>query len=137
MTTRERTVTHVCAEPGCHETRFFIYTSQREYKEIYADQQRRPFRCSRHEHPEQVLRPDNPQRSTVLVAARSPRTSGLYWTPEGGRPGSGFCFGPGFKAHAVDFPEGTRLVIEARIEPPTDAGSCIEIQPGGLTGAGQ
>ncbi len=115
MATRERTVTHVCAEPGCNETRFFIYTSQRQYAEIAADQQRRPFRCSRHDEPDQVLRPDNLSRSTALIATRI--RDRLYWLPEGRTSGgSGFSFGPGFKAHADDFPEGARLVVEARVD---------------------
>jgi hypothetical protein len=41
---------------------------------------------------------------------------GLYWTPAGGTTGSGFTHGDGYNAFASDFPEGTRLVVEARIE---------------------
>lgn len=143
---RERSTTIRCAEAGCGETKLHLYTSRRQYDEIWADQNKRPWKCSRHERPEEVLRPDNPTTTYVLVASRvrfsgyedavarrSPYArrpeeflDGLFWLPEGaGRGGSGFSFGPGFKAHASDFPEGTRLVVTTRIELPevSDAAS--------------
>lgn len=40
---------------------------------------------------------------------------GLYWTAEGERPGSGFTYGPGFKAFGRDFPEGTKLIVTAEV----------------------
>ncbi|MEV4672813.1 hypothetical protein AB0K34_14245 [Actinomadura sp. NPDC049382] len=119
-----------CAEIGCHETTFYTYTSQREYAEIMQEQQRRPFKCTRHRDPGQVLRPDNRERTHVLVARRLPSRSsharaggaewlpGLFWVEEGKESGSGFAFGPGFKTHASDFPEGTRLVVTAHVELP-------------------
>ena len=52
------------------------------------------------------------------TAAGEPRwLPGLFWRAEGAGAGSGFTFGPGFNAHATDFPEGTRLVVTAQIEP--------------------
>ncbi|MFK5282653.1 hypothetical protein ACI3PL_24120, partial [Lacticaseibacillus paracasei] len=39
--------------------------------------------------------------------------SGMYWDS-----GSEFAHGPGFKAWAADFPEGTRLIVTVRIETP-------------------
>ncbi|HWB34857.1 MAG TPA: hypothetical protein VHA75_02425 [Rugosimonospora sp.] len=125
---RERTKTVTCAETGCRDTVFYTYTSQREYAEIMQEQQRRPFKCTRHREPGQVLRPDNTERTHVLVARRIPFKSsrpgasrwldGLFWVEEGKDSGSGFTFGPGFKAHASDFPEGTRLVVTAHVELP-------------------
>lgn len=126
---RERTRVVRCAEIGCHETTFYTYTSQREYADLTRDQQRRPYKCTRHRAPEEVLRPDNLERQHVLVASRVPFRSsrpgasewlpGLFWLEEGKESGgSGFVFGPGFKAHASDFPEGTRLVVTARVELP-------------------
>jgi hypothetical protein len=141
---RERTTTVRCAQPACGATTFYTFTSQREYGEIHQRQQRTPWRCTRHDRPDEVLRPDQPAITKVLVASRvrnsryerdladyeaavarrSPFArkpdefiDGMYWLPEGGGHGSGFLFGPGFKAHATDFPEGTRLVVTARIEP--------------------
>jgi len=126
---RERTKTVTCAEAGCRATTFYTYTNQRQYAEITRDQQRLPFKCSRHREPDQVLRPDNPERQHVLVARRVPFRSsrpgsrqwldGLYWLEEGQESGgSGLALGPGFKAHASDFPEGTRLVVTAHVELP-------------------
>lgn len=40
---------------------------------------------------------------------------GLFWIGEGESSGSGFTFGPGFKAFATDFPEGTQLRITAEV----------------------
>lgn len=122
---RERTTTIRCAETGCTETSTYAYTSQREYDEIYTRQREHPWKCTRHNRPDEVLRPDNPETTAVLVASQilhgnPPRAlRGLYWLSGDPRSsGSGLSAGPGFKAHASDFPEGTRLVITARIEIP-------------------
>ncbi|GAA0720209.1 hypothetical protein GCM10010199_25560 [Dactylosporangium roseum] len=96
-----------------------------------------------------MLRPDNTTTSHVLIASRVRNCGyerelagfeaavarrsmwarkpdeflpGMYWLPEGGTSGSGFTFGPGFKAHADDFPEGTRLVITAQVLLPAVSG---------------
>lgn len=51
---------------------------------------------------------------------------GLFWMGEG--YSSGRISGPGFKAWADDFPEGTRLTITARIEvPDAPAGDTPEV----------
>lgn len=128
---RERSTTVRCAETGCRDSTFYIYTSQREYAEIMQAQQRRPYKCSRHRAPDEVLRPDNLDRVHVLVASKVPFESrynpdkkwldGLFWLEAGAeRGGSGLLSGPGFRAHASDFPEGTRLVVTAHIELPED-----------------
>ena len=125
---RERTTVVRCAETECRVTVIYTYTSQREYGEIMKRQQDRPYKCTRHLVPDEVLRPDNPERQRVLVASRVPFESsqpgasrwldGLFWVEDGKDSGSGFAYGPGFKAHASDFPEGTRLVVTARVELP-------------------
>lgn len=142
MSRREKTTSIRCAENGCRESQLFSYSSQREYADIHTALQRTPWKCTRHVNPEQVLRPDNTTTSHVLVASRVrshgyerrveqyeaavARKSmwaekpeeflpGLYWLPEGGTSGSGFTYGPGFKAHAADFPEGARLVVTTQI----------------------
>lgn len=105
-----------CAEPDCREVQFLVHDTLRDEKAAYARQQRRPFRCSRHADPARNLRPGNESTRHVVVATRLP--SGLYWVPEGADTGGGYTFGPGFNAHASDFPEGTRLVVTAQIEMP-------------------
>lgn len=151
MSRRERTTTIRCAEKPCREVAHYSYSSQREYGEIHQRQQRSPWKCSRHDAPDEVLRPDNLTTTLTLVASRVRRSGyerdlaeyeailarmtphstpyrrkpeeflpGLFWLPEGGAHGSGFTHGPGFKAHADDFPEGTRLTVTTRIEIPEE-----------------
>jgi len=50
---------------------------------------------------------------------------GLSWVaPEGVAAGkSGFVSGPGFNAHANDFPEGTRLTLTVSVELPAAIGA--------------
>lgn len=149
---RERTTTIHCAERPCRQVTFYTYTSLREHDEIMRAQAKRPWKCTRHDRPDELLRRDNPSTTVVLVAskvrslgyerekaaydaavarigphgtplARKPEEflPGLYWLPEGGAHGSGFTHGPGFKAHADDFPEGTRLTVTTQIEIPEEA----------------
>jgi hypothetical protein len=132
MPRREYPAHFKCAEPGCREVTNYYFSTKSEYDKAWADQKRRPFRCTRHADPGRNLRPGNESVTGVLVATRlrcltrrrpgDPPPDwlpGLYWVPEGGYPtGSGFTSGPGFNAHAEDFPEGARLVVTARIELP-------------------
>lgn len=132
MPRREYRASFKCAEPGCRDTQFFAVSTRADEKELYASQNRNPYRCSRHRHPEQNLKPGNERTSHVLIASKiragrirsdgdgePPYLSGLFWLEEGKeRGGSGFSFGPGFTAHASDFPEGTRLVVTTQIEMP-------------------
>jgi hypothetical protein len=133
MASRERTTGISCGEGGCREVSWRSYTSQKAYGEIMRAQAAKPWKCSRHEHPERNLRPGNTTTSYVVVATRLPfrlaRGSepewlpGLFWCPEGGpQTGSGYAFGPGFNAHASDVPEGTRLIVTAVIELPPVTG---------------
>jgi hypothetical protein len=136
-----------CANDGCREHTTFYY--DRRADQIDGDRHRRdsPWRCTRHTNPEQMLGADNQVREVVLVAskvrshryeqnladyeralarnsmfARKPDEflDGLFWLAEGATSGSGFTYGPGFMAYATDFPEGTRLVVTARIEVPAE-----------------
>ncbi|MEU6712909.1 hypothetical protein ABZ897_15625 [Nonomuraea sp. NPDC046802] len=125
MARRERTVTLPCAEGGCRQYSLRAYRSQAEYAEIMARQAKHPFECSRHSDRHEVLRPDNIERTHMLVASKITTRhgrvlDGLYWLPEGAEHGgSGIVSGPGFRAHARDVPEGTRLIVTARLELPT------------------
>jgi hypothetical protein len=115
----------VCAQPGCNETSFTQFDTQRDYREFLQRRNARgdKYRCQRHRDPNANLRPDNLTTTHVVTATvaygfNGEPLDGLYWYPEGGKTGSGFTFGPGFNAYAEDFPEGTKLVVTARIEIP-------------------
>lgn len=118
--------TRVCAQEGCQERSHFSYPTLREQREGHAFRKDLPpWKCSRHNRPEQVLTPENRERTQVCVAEFGKGKyieDKLFWTGDGadGTLTSGFTFGPGFKAYAEDFPPGTRLVITARIEIPDD-----------------
>lgn len=124
-----------CSQTGCTEAGWFEYDTQREAVEHARELTRRPYLCVRHRDADEVLAEGNAERVHVLVASKVPfrdgeSLPGLYWLPEGGTSGSGFAHGPGFKAFAKDFPEGTRLVVTARVEPP---GASSGFLPGGDT----
>lgn len=92
-------------------------TDQRKNDRRY----REGYRCTRHRNPDEVLSGEVPTRTRTLIASRSTRYNlpkNLFWFEEGTETGSGFVYGPGFKAYADDFPEGTRLTITAQIDPP-------------------
>jgi len=122
---REYRSTFTCAEPGCREIQCLVHDLRADQAAAYKRQQERPFKCSRHEHPERNLKPGNETTAYTVVASRvrsrfrdSEWAPGLYWLPEGATTGSGYTFGPGFNAHADDFPEGTRLTVTAQVEMP-------------------
>ena len=116
MPRREYRSAFTCADPECKDTQFLVHYTIRDQNAAYARQHKNPYRCTRHADPDKYLRPGNEHTRYVAVATRRP--SGLYWVPEGAATGSGYAFGPGFNAHASDFPEGTRLVVTAQIEMP-------------------
>lgn len=109
-----------CAEPGCREWVHWACDTRRDQAESRQRQERKPWRCTRHADPERNLRPDNVESTITLVAQESkkyPDLEGLFWTCEG-QPSSGFIFGPGFNAHADDFPAGTKITVTTRVEVP-------------------
>ncbi len=116
--------TRVCAQEGCNERQHFSYRTLADQRDAqHFRKGMAPWKCSRHNRPEQVLTPDNLERTQVCVAEFGKGKyieDKLFWTGDGadGTLTSGFTFGPGFKAYAKDFPPGTRLVITARIEMP-------------------
>lgn len=133
MPRREYRVRVTCAaEGGCRETHTYYCETRREEDQAYERQRRNPWKCDRHNRPERYLMPGNETTRHVLVASkvqawRDPRRldepvrwlDGLFWLEEGTeRSGSGLEHGPGFIAHANEFPEGTRLVVTAQIEMP-------------------
>jgi hypothetical protein len=121
MARREYRTTFHCAEPGCREAQWLVHDLRRDQQAACDWQREHPFRCSRHRKPEQNLRPGNGRTTYVLVASRLHDLPSLFWVPEDGTTGSGYSYGPGFTAHADDFPEGTRLVVTTEIQSPATA----------------
>jgi hypothetical protein len=126
-----RRLTVVCAESGCRESVFCEYPNLTEYAD--GVKRHKGWKCSRHEHPERNLRPGNEVTEVTLTAVKVPFKSdfaggpefldGLFWREDGEEhASSGYEHGPGFNAHASDFPEGSRLVVTARILPPEKDG---------------
>ena len=111
MARREYKLQKRCAHEGCAEIRHWTYETARDLAASHA--RANVYRCVRHTDPESVLSADNPTTEVVMTCKASDRAPGLYWE---GR--SGLHTGPGFKAWAADFPEGTRLIVTARIETP-------------------
>lgn len=107
-----------CAEDGCREVAYYEHATQREAQESRQWRAKRPFRCSRHIRPDEVLSTDDVERTGVLTVYEE--SYGRFWQTAPGTSGSGSASGPGFKAFAKDFPPGTRLVVTARIELPAD-----------------
>lgn len=141
MARREYRASFKCAEPGCRDTQFFAVSTRADETALYKQQKAYPYRCTRHADKDANLRPGNERTRHVVIASRirshlpdvypynlkPPEErewlKGLFWVREGAAStagSSGFEFGPGFTAHASDFPEGTRLVVTAQIELPTD-----------------
>lgn len=132
MASREYRSSFRCAEPGCRDVQFLVHSTRRDEADAYRRQHEKPYRCTRHADPAKNLRPGNERTRHVLVATRVHHgltkdgepdwLPGLFWRAEDAGTGSGFTFGPGFNAHASDFPEGTRLVVTAEIFSPAEGG---------------
>jgi hypothetical protein len=148
MARRKQTARVNCASAGCREVAWYEYDSLREADKAARDRQKHPYRCYRHSDPDEVLSADNPKTEVVLIASKVRTVSyerdlaeyhaavarnsnyaskpkefidGLYWLEVGGSGhGSGVTHGDGYRAIAKDFPEGTRLVVSARIEYPSE-----------------
>lgn len=129
MSRREYTIRLACTFEGCKERSFTTATTRREETEIRQQYQRSPYRCVRHTNPDEVLSADNLERTTTVTAEKvvAPHLrgidlpgevrhlDGLFWDKR-----QGFTYGPGFKAYASDFPPGTKLIVTARIELPSE-----------------
>ncbi len=78
------------------------------------------WRCVRHS--EHVLSPSNLTREVTITAGPSAGVTGLFWHGHPMGLVSGFAYGPGWKAFAGDFPEGTRIVVRVEaVLPKADA----------------
>lgn len=109
-----------CAAHGCRESRISRYELKREYADAVRYEKDNPWRCLRHDKPESVLSVHNLEVTHVTEPSVQKFSEydgaliGTYWD------GSGFIYGPGFRAWPEDFPVGTQLVIAARIVLPQD-----------------
>lgn len=109
--------------PGCSKLGFFEYSTQREYAAHQTSLRTRPWRCTRHTAPDEVLSTENPTRTFTLVATPGEGllSDELFWKAEGAdRLDGGFVHGPGFKAYASDFPAGTRMTVTVQVQPPVE-----------------
>lgn len=140
MTRREYHGNWPCAESGCRERARYVYDTRRDYDDAARRYAKDPWLCTRHTKPHELLGLANRLIRAEAVASKVATSDyerrlgeyeravargsnfahrpaefldGLFWQGAGLR--SGFTCGPGFKAFATDFPEGTKLVITAEI----------------------
>lgn len=129
MSRRTRTTSIPCNHAACRETGRFEYDSQKELARICRDHAN--WKCVRHGAGDAVLAADNASRSAVLEVVILPHLPNhRFWKEPGAVSASGFVYGPGFQAHAEDFPVGTKLTVTASVVLPDPQRS-----PGG-TGEG-
>lgn len=111
------TRSYKCKHDGCMEYGHYSFETKKEARE-HAIKYGGEYRCSRHRNMETILSPISTTRTKVLSAKMN--NGRLYWRTETGGYGSGLISGPGFKAWAHDFPEGTTIRVTAEITlPPT------------------
>lgn len=115
MARREYAVRFNCGHPGCGEFGHYSCNRRAEVVDLQKLYYPDKWRCVRHTQPGEVLSLDIPALISELSIFVEPH--GKYWGTV--RASSGFVYGPGFKAYANDFPEGTRLRITAEIVLPT------------------
>ena len=109
-----------CGHEGCSEFGGFSRSNRKDDIRQQKNYGGGKWRCLRHNSPEEVLSPYNQERQTILqpvevVSDRTENSLGLFWGRPDGSHGSGFAHGPGWKAWAGDFPEGTKIIVTARV----------------------
>lgn len=111
MSRRAQTVRFKCSHEGCEEIALYTADDRKHAARLYDTYGNGKYKCVRHAHPDEVLSAD------ALVKTYSMRVfrerHGMYWGVD--KAGSGFVSGPGFKAYADDFPEGTEIKISAEV----------------------
>jgi hypothetical protein len=128
MAPREYTHSPQCVYEGCTERANYYFDRRDEQRrEIERLRKQGGWRCVRHTRPDEVLSLDAPAREVVLETYETdfdrPEQGTHRFFRRGDGGGSGFMYGPGFKAYAKDFPAGTRLIVSARIEAPASSAS--------------
>lgn len=104
-----------CKHLGCKEWTRISYDTRRESREPKAIEFRSTWKCSRHSRLGDVLSREgaNSEKQKIVTVVQK---------------GEGKCFdgifgiisGPGFKAFADDFPEGTKIFVTAKVILPED-----------------
>lgn len=111
-----------CSHEGCKEFGYFTFDSYKELSNHYS--RVKEWKCIRHTNPDSVLSIVNLSTSETLItkellSSSSDNSLGLFWQKEinsgTNKCESGFQHGNGYKAYANDFPEGTKLIITAKI----------------------
>ena len=97
-----------CATQPCSERARFEYTSNTEYARLYREHEGK-WKCMKHARPEEWLSAENPVRETILTVEQ--KSYGRFWK----ELHNGYARGPGFSILADDVPEGTKLVVTARL----------------------
>lgn len=114
----KRIVSFKCAEPNCKEYHHISCANRKEVVQTQNSYSGK-WECTRHASPEKLLSTTNQKRYAEAVALPVKGAPGLYWHGEGFIR-SGFCSGPGFKAFAKDFPEGTKIQVKIRVVLPEE-----------------
>jgi hypothetical protein len=115
-----------CAEQPCPEKVTYHHQTRADEAASLKSQQESPWKCTRHSRPDEVLGRGRETLAGVMTVTFRPEARS--WEPSLIWTGPGFPFvsdeisGPGFRAFAGDWPEGTRLEITARILPPLETG---------------
>lgn len=107
-----------CGHQGCTEFARYEADNRRHYIDLSSRYGNGQWRCVRHAQPSEVLSSDNVKTVNDLRVIESKGT--LYWGKD--KAWNGFSHGPGFKAFAEDFPEGTILRITAEVIFPSPSG---------------
>lgn len=97
-----------CGHEGCQEYTHFEVMDGAHRISLFKRHGNGQYRCVRHSQPDEVLGPTNTRRSVDLTNVEL--NTGCYWDGS-----MGFCYGPGFKAFARDFPPGTILRVSAEV----------------------
>jgi|SRR5215217_7680675 len=100
-----------CGHEGCNEFARYEADNRKHYLDLCVQYGQGRWRCVRHSQPDQVLSAVNLKTVEELSVIES--RGDLYWGKE--KAWNGFSHGPGFKAFAADFPEGTVLRVTAEV----------------------
>lgn len=116
----------MCGHPGCNEFARYEADSRKHYIDLSIRYGPGKWFCVRHSQPGEVLSTSNEKIVNELRVIES--RGSLYWGKD--TAWSGFSSGPGFKAFASDFPEGTVLRITAEIIPPEGGRAALREEKG-------
>jgi hypothetical protein len=113
MAKRQHIFTARCGHESCKECGHYNAATNAEYSDLSKRYGNGKWRCVRHSMPESVLSITNNIRTQDMVnkpVLYDEKLLGLFWDGS-----SGFLSGPGFRAFAKDFPEGTVLRVTAEV----------------------